>query len=174
MKKQFLECGKVVAVHGVRGEVRVQPWCSSPEILAELPAFYLDGGSSSLTPENVHFTRGLAVIKFAGIDSVEAAMTLRGRVLFLNRDDDSLSDGEYYIQDLIGMTVKDADTLSVYGVLCDVSETGANDVYHIKFPDSTVQLIPAIPDVVIKTDVDAGEMLIRPLPGLFDMPEEVL
>ena len=70
---------------------------------------------------------------------------------------------------LLGLTVEDADTGAVYGSLSDVTGTaGANDVYHITFPDGRVQLIPAIPQVVIQIDIDAGRMRIRPLEGLFE------
>ena len=62
----------------------------------------------------------------------------------------------------------DAGSGQVYGTLQDVTETGANDVYHIAFPDGKVRLIPAIPQVVTGIDIDAGRMEIRPLEGLFD------
>jgi len=66
------------------------------------------------------------------------------------------------------MSVVDADDGHEYGVLSDVTETGANKVYHITFPDGTVKLAPVIDEVVISTDVDEGVMRIRPLRGLFD------
>ena len=71
------------------------------------------------------------------------------------------------IQDLIGLAVKDADTGKEYGIVKNIFQTGANDVYEIKDTDKTY-LIPAIPDVIINTDINKGEILIRPLEGLFD------
>ena len=79
-----------------------------------------------------------------------------------------LEEGEYFIQDLIGLEVVDADTGESYGKLSDVSQTGANDVYHISKPGEKEKYIPAIKQVVIETDVDGGVMKIRPLKGLFD------
>ena len=108
------------------------------------------------------------LVKFRGYDSPEAVQPLRGKVLYLDREEDSLEEGQYYIQDLIGLTVVDAGSGQVYGTLQDVTETGANDVYHIAFPDGKVRLIPAIPQVVTGIDIDAGRMEIRPLEGLFD------
>jgi 16S rRNA processing protein RimM len=72
------------------------------------------------------------------------------------------------VQDLLGLTVTDADTGRVYGILSDISQTGANDVYHVTFPDERVYLIPAIPQVIIETDLQQELVKIRPLRGLFD------
>lgn len=168
MKKRFLECGKIVATHGLRGEVKVLPWCDGPQALLPFQTLYLDGGNTPLAVEKSRTVKGMALLKFAGYDSPEAAQPLRGKVLWLDREDDTLEEGQYYIQDLLGLSVADADTGKIYGTLRDVTETGANDVYHIAFPDGRIQLIPAIPQVVVEIDIDGGRMLIRPLEGLFD------
>lgn len=167
MKKRFLECGKIVATHGLRGEVKVLPWCDGPEALVPIRTFYLDGGATPKRAEKCRVQKNMVLLKLEGVDTPEAAQALRGRVLWLDREEDTLAEGQYYIQDLIGLTVEDADTGEVYGTLRDVSETGANDVYHVAFPDGRVQLIPAIPQVVVGIDVDGGRMTIRPLEGLF-------
>ena len=92
---------------------------------------------------------------------------MRNKVLFMNRDDVDLDENSYFVQDLIGLKVLDVDTNQDYGELVDVSETGANDVYYIKRGEVTY-LIPAIPDVIVETNINDGKMLIRPLKGLFD------
>ena len=107
-------------------------------------------------------------MKINGIDTPEQAVTLRNKILFINREDFELEEGCYFVQDLIGMNVIDVDNGTEYGVITDVSETGANDVYEIKTPDGKMYYIPAIADVVIKTDVNTNTMTIRPLKGLFD------
>lgn len=167
MKKQYLECGKIVSVHGLRGEVKVLPWCDGPEALAAFATLYLDRGATPLGVERARAAKNMTLVKFAGVDTPEAAQALRGKVLYLDRADDTLEEGQYYFQDLMGLTVEDADTGEVYGTLADVSETGANNVYHIAFPDGKVRLIPAIPEVVLSIDLEAGKMYIRPLEGLF-------
>ena len=168
MKKQYLECGKIVTTHGVTGEIKVQPWCNTPEELAEIATLYLDGGKTSLEVQRSRVHKNMTLLKLKGVDSIEQAQTLRGKILWANRNDIPLEEGENFIQDLIGMTVVDADDGHTYGTLSDVSETGANDVYHITFPDGTIRLAPGIPQVVISTDIDSGVMRIRPLKGLFD------
>ena len=108
-------------------------------------------------------------MKIKGFDTVEQAQLLRNKILYMNRGDVELEEGSYFVQDLIGLDVIDIDDGTVYGKLSDVSVTGANDVYHIKRPDGKKEwLIPAIPDVVIDTDITNGKMMIRKMEGLFD------
>ena len=85
----------------------------------------------------------------------------------MHRDDLELDDDTYFIQDLIGLEVRDADTSEVYGTITDVMQTGANDVYVINGMGREY-LVPAIADVVVSTNIDDGVMSIRPLEGLFD------
>ena len=167
MKKQFLEIGKIVAVQGIKGEVRVEPWCDSADFLCSFKELYFDKGSAKVAIEKARPHKTLAVIKIEGFNTPEEAAKLRNKILFMNRDDADLDENSYFVQDLIRLKVLDVDTNQEYGELVDVSETGANDVYYIKHGEVTY-LIPAIPDVVIKTDIDDGKMLIRPLKGLFD------
>lgn len=166
--KQFLECGKIVTTHGVAGEVKVQPWCDGPDFLSGFSRLFLGKGETALEVERCRSHKNMAIIKFRGVDDMDAALELRGRVLWIDRADAALSDGEYFVQDLIGLLAVDADSGREYGTVSDVSQTGANDVYHIRFPDGAERLIPAIPQVVIEIAPDRGEMRIRPLKGLFD------
>ena len=101
------------------------------------------------------------------VTTPEQAERLRGQILYMHRDDVELEEGVYFIQDLIGLSVLDADSGEVYGELTDVLQTGANDVYEVTGTERTI-LIPAIPDVIIETNLEAGTMRIRPLEGLLD------
>ena len=165
--EELLETGKIVAIHALKGEVRVQPWCDSPEFLAEFEDLYLDGEWVEI--ENARVQKTMVIMKIAGIDTPEAAQKLVGKVLYLSRDQVELEEGTYFITDLIGMQVIDADDPThVYGVLTEVSNTGANDIYHVKFPDGKTRYVPAIPQVIDAVDVEGKVMTIRPLEGLFD------
>ncbi len=106
MRKQFLECGKIVTTQGIKGEVRVQPWCDSPDFLLGFDTLYLDGGRSSLEIERSRVQKNVVVFKFKGTETVEEAVTLRGKVLYLDRADVPMEEGEYFVQDLIGCTVR--------------------------------------------------------------------
>ena len=118
--------------------------------------------------ERASVQKNTALVKFAGVDTPEAANALRNTVLYMDREDVELDDDTYFIQDLQGMTVRDADSGKVYGKLKDVLQTGANDVYEVESPDGKMLLVPVIPDVVLKVDFEADAIEIRPLKGLFD------
>ena len=111
--------------------------------------------------------KNIAVIRFEGIEKVEQAELLRGKIVFIDRDDAHLPKGTNFIQDLLGLKVTDIDTGECYGEITDVLKTGANDVYQIT-RDGKEYLIPVIPDVVIEKDIDGGEIKIRPLKGIFE------
>lgn len=167
MKKQFLEIGKIVSTSGVKGEVRVQHWSDSPDFLQSFDTLYFDGGETPVTVERARSQKNIVVLKLRGVDDIDAANALRGKVLYANRNDIELGESTYFVQDLLGLTVVDADNPAlVYGKLTEISPTGANDVYHVTQNGRTV-LVPAIRQVVIETDVDGGVMRIRPLEGLF-------
>lgn len=168
MKKQFLEIGKIVATQGIRGEMRVQYYCDSPEVLCDFDTLYLEKGKRAVNVLRAFPHKNVVVIKLEGIDTIEQAQPLIGKMLYMNRDDAELDEDTYFIQDLIGLTVKDADTGAVYGKLTDVYQNGASDVYSIKKRDGTELMFPCIDEVVLSVDIDGGEMIIRPLPGLFD------
>ena len=165
--QQRIETGRIVTTHGVRGEVKIEPWSDSPETLVKLKTLYLADGTA-MAVERCRAAGAMVICKFKGYDDMDQANRLRGKVVFLDRSDIKLAPGQYFICDLVGLKVVDADTAEEYGTLCEVSPTGANDVYHIRRPDGRETLIPAIPLVVISTDIENGVMTIRPLEGLMD------
>lgn len=169
---KLLEAGKIVSVFGLKGEVKVQPWCDTPEFLCEFDTLYYKSGTP-VEIEHARRQKNIVVMKIKGIDTVEEAQKIRNRVLYIDRDDVELDEGCYFVKDLIGLKVVDADNGRVYGTLTEVSETGANDVYHIKGEDEKMYYIPAIPSVVAETDIEGGVMKITPLDGLFEGMEEI-
>ncbi len=168
MKKNYLEVGKIVGTHGVKGMTRVQVWADSPDFLKQFKYLYTsESGGGKLTVLKVQPHGNISLVAFKGVDTIEHAESLRNTVLYIDREDVKLPEGRYFITDLIGITVYDADTNAVLGTISDVSQTGANDVWHIK-KDDREYLIPAIDDVLISVDVDAEKAVIRPLKGIFD------
>lgn len=166
--KQFLEIGKIVSVHGISGEVKVMPWCDSPEIFKKENTLYFCKGEQEIKITSVKIIKNMVILKIEGTDTPEDAIKLRGKILYIDRSNVNLPENTYFIQDLIGLDVFDADNKTLYGIVCDVSQTGANDVYHIKSSEGKMYYIPAIKQVIIKTDIEKNELLIRPLKGLFD------
>lgn len=169
MIKEFLEIGKAVGTHGVRGEIRVDPWCDSPGFIKQFKTLYLDkNGSRSVGVISCRPHGNIALLKLDGIDTVEQASAMRGQVLFMRRADANIPKGRYFISELIGCTVRDADSGVVYGVISDVSKTGANDVWHVTDENKKEYLLPAIPLVVKSVDVESGMIEITPIRGIFD------
>ncbi len=166
MKKEFLEAGKIVSTHGIRGEVKIMPYTDSPELLCEFDRLFYGKGRDELMIERSRPAKNMVIAKIQGVNTVEEAEKLRNAILYMHRDDLELDENTYFIQDLIGMEVRDADSGFTYGKITDVLQNGANDVYVVK--GGREYLVPAIPDVIISTDIDGELMTIRPLDGLFD------
>lgn len=166
--QKFLEIGEVVGTHGIAGELRVQPWCDSPEVFCQLKTLYTDpAGQEKIKVKSRPHGR-IVLVKVEGLGDATAAAQWRSRVLYAARDDLKLPAGRYFICDLIGLPVKDADTGEVYGTVTDVSNTGASDIYHMQTADGRLILIPAIPDIVLSVQPEGEGILIRVMEGLFD------
>ena len=168
MIKKYLEAGKIVGTHGVRGMVRVQPWCDSGEFLAGFKNIYTDSeGENKIKIISAKPHGNVVLMQLSGVNSIEDAERLRGKIIYINRKDVKLPEGRYFISDILGLTVTDADTGETLGVLSDVTETGANDVWHIK-RDGKEYLVPAIEEVLVSVEPEKESIVIRPLKGIFD------
>lgn len=170
MKKEFLELGQIVGTHGVRGEVRVNPWCDAPDFARQFKTLYYDAeGKQPVKVLSCRSHGNVALMRLAGVDTLDAAAAKRGQILYLKRSEVSLPEGTWFIEELIGCAALDADDPEKrYGTLTDVSKTGANDVWHITDETGREYLLPAIKDVVKRTDVENGAVYLTPLKGIFD------
>ncbi len=164
MKNKYLDAGKIVNTHGIRGELKIYPLCDSPEFLLEFNRFFIDGDEIEVISSRVH--KNVVLMRLEGIDHIDRAETMIGKILKIDSDDVELDEGQYFIEDLIGMRVIDVDTGKEYGKLKSVIQTGANDVYEVQ--GDKLYLVPKIDEVVIDTDLEKGIITIRPLKGLFD------
>lgn len=168
MIKEYLEIGQIVGTHGVKGELRVQPWCDSPEFMKRFKTLYFDArGEQPIRVTACRPHGNVTLLKIEGTETVEQAQRLRGSVLFMRRAEAKLPEGDYFIQELCGCRVYDADSGLFYGELTDVSQTGANDVWHIR-KDGAEYLLPAVKEVVVFVDVAQNVIKIRPMKGIFD------
>lgn len=167
MKKEFLEIGKIVGTHGVRGGVRLQLWCDGIDFLKGFDTFYLGEEKKIAFITSLKPAGNVAIAQIKGIDSIEAAERVRNTVIYIKRCDAKLPEGRYFISELIGCAVFDGDTNVPLGTLTDVSETGANDVWHVT-RDGKEYLVPAIPSVIVSVDVEAEKIVLKPLKGIFD------
>ncbi len=171
MLKPYLAVGQIVSTHAVKGEVRLNPWCDSPEFLKKFKTLYFDeNGSESILLKAARPHGNVVILALDGIDTVEKAQALRNKVLYIKREDAHLPENSWFIEDLIGCEVRQQGTQRVYGVITDVINYPANDVWAVESADGTQTLVPAVKSVVIKTDVEAGVVEINAIKGLF--PEQ--
>lgn len=167
MEKQ-LQVGVISSTHGVRGEVKVFPTTDDVKRFKDLKHIYLDTGKEqmSLEIEGVKFFKQFAILKFKGIDNINDIEKYKGRPLFIDREDAvELEEDEYYIADMIGISVFTEDG-EEFGTLKDVMETGANDVYIIDSKDHGEVLLPAIKDCVLDVNIEEGKMTVHIMEGL--------
>lgn len=168
MEKQ-LQAGVITSTHGIRGEVKVFPTTDDAQYFKELKKVYLDTGKEQipLEIEHVKFFKQFAILKFKGIDNINDIEKYKGKSLMIDREDASpLGEDEYYIGDMIGMDVYTDDPAEHFGVLRDVLETGANDVYIIDSDRHGEVLVPAIRQCILRVDTKKNEMHIHLMEGL--------
>ena len=161
MKERFIEAGEIVNTHGVRGEVKILPWTDSAEFLAKFRTLYIDGAPVRVLAARVHKQTVLA--RLEGVEDVNAAMRLKGRRVFIDRADAKLPEGGYFIQDIIGAEVVTEDGESI-GALAEVIDAPASMIYVVR--GERERLIPAVPEFILKTDADAGLIIVRLIEGM--------
>jgi 16S rRNA processing protein RimM len=174
MKRNYMEdrlqVGIISSTHGVRGEVKVFPTTDDVKRFKKLKSVILDTGKENieLEIESVKFFKQFAILKFKGIDDINDVQKYRQKSLYVTRDKAvRLNRDEYFIADLIDLKVIDENDEEI-GVLTDVMQTGANDVYVIRMNDGRELLLPAIKECVLKVDIDAGFVKIHIMEGLLD------
>ena len=162
MRSEFLETGEIVNTHGIQGEVKLLPWSDSPAFLLDFKTLYVNGQAQAVEAARVHKTTLL--VRFAGVDSVEAAMKLKGKRVSIARKDAKLPKGSFFLADLIGLTVKDEEG-SVIGMVKEVLTPSAQRVYVVETPAGE-KLIPAVPEFIKKVDIEGGEMTVSLIEGM--------
>jgi len=161
LKKQYLEAGRIVNTHGVRGEVRIEPWADEAAFLTRFKRFYMDGQPVKVRSCRVHKT--LCIVSLEGIDDVNAAMALKGKVIFIDRKDAKLPKGTVFLQDILGARVVDEDGNDL-GVLEQVLPAPAASVYVVKGEREI--LIPDVPAFILDKDADNGVITVRLIEGM--------
>lgn len=168
MKDNFLQIGIITTTHGVRGEVKVFPTTDDNARFKQLKTVLVDTGKTQmeLTIKNVKFFKNLVILKFKEFDSINDVEKFRQAKLLVTRENAvELKENEYFIADLLDLQAV-SDEGEELGVIADVLQTGANDVYVIRKPDTKDLLVPAIKDCIKNIDMEKGVMTIHLLPGL--------
>lgn len=160
MVNELLVVGQIVKTHGVRGEVKVLPMTDDVMRFKKLKKVFIDGEEKVIN--GCKFQSKRVILKISGIDTIEEAEKYKNKYLEIEREDAAeLSEGHYYIADIIGCNVFDTDNKEL-GKVYDVIETGSNDVYWVKGGEEEV-LIPALKDIVVDIDVCENKIIIKPV-----------
>lgn len=167
--KPFLEAGQIVGKHGIQGDVKVQSWCDSPELLCQLETLYWDD-RTPVVVERAQIHKTLVLMHLAGVDTPEAAEALRGRVLYLDRTNIALPDNLVFIQDILSFAVFDVRLNRVVGRLRNVLTTNpAHDLYEIEGTTGKRFYVPASKPFLKEIDMETGTIYIESIEGLLDL-----
>ena len=163
----FLEVGQIVNSYGIKGFVKVVPLVDNNNQFNDFKILYVKfkNNFKELVIEEIKFSKNLILIKFKGIDTIEDAETLRNLYLNAKREDIKLEEGAYFIVDLIGLDVY-TENGEKLGILSDVLKPGANDVYVVRTSNQKEILLPVIPDVIKKVDMNEKKVIVELLKGL--------
>ena len=158
MKLQFVEAGEIVTTHGIRGEVKVLTWLDSPELLCEFERCRIDGKEYNM--ESVRVQKTCNLVKLEGVDTMEAAQAMRGKILELYRED--IDDEVIFAAELIGMEVYSEDKL--IGKIKEVLDYPGNSVYVVKGEHE--YMIPAVKAFILDTDMQGNKMQVKLIEGM--------
>lgn len=170
MKQKYLECGKAVNTHGVRGALRVESYCDTPETLAKLRTVYVleDGEYRPVRVISSSVHKNSVLMYVEGVDTLEKAIVMKGTLLYADRADFRLKKGDVFIADLIGLPVIDLETGEKIGVLDEVITPGGREVYMVRNGDGTRFMIPAVGEFIkeIRTEGDGEGVYVRLIDGM--------
>lgn len=164
MDNNLLEIGKIVNTHALRGAVKMVVWADSTDVIGSLHRLY-DADGTCYEIKSVSYQKDNALVKFSGIDTIEQAEKLKGKILYVSRDEFDLPEGTYFIADLIGLSVYDGDTC--YGKIDNVFPAGGCDVYDIKGEKQL--LFPALKENILQVDLDNKIIRVKIPEGLLDL-----
>ena len=163
----FLAVGKLHRAHGLKGEIRMSVWTDFPERLVPGARFYVGEDHQAIQVRSVRAHQRQMIIAFDGYDDREQVSLLRNQVVYVCRSElASLPEDEYYLHQLLGMRVVEADGDRDLGRIVEIVETGANDVYIVRTDSGEEHLIPGSEEVVVDIDFDQAVMRVHLLPGL--------
>lgn len=170
MKQSYLELGRVTTTHGVRGAVKIEPWCDSPKTVAKLRRVYLrspDGAFLEKELKNPSVTGDRVIAYIGEVRSIDDALLLRGKTLYAAREDLELAPGKVFLADLIGLPVIDLENGRTYGTLTEILPSPSAELYEVTAPSGKKALIPDVGEFIKERDPERG-IFVRLIPGFFE------
>lgn len=173
MMKNYLEAGKIINKRGLAGELKIESYCDTPQAFCSFKHIYLSADGMDVRKVlSAKLYAGYAYIRIEGVTTAEQADKLRGKSVYIHRNDLELDKDSVFIDDILDLPVLDADSGVTYGILKEVFNRGASDIYRVVGQNGKEYLIPAVKDIVVRIDPNTG-VYIRPIPGLIDDAEEI-
>lgn len=169
--RKFLEAGKIINTKGLKGEVKIESYCDSPACFEDFSELFLDpNGQKPLKLTKINIYKGFVYAYFEGINDIDSAFKLKNKLLYVNRDALNIPEGRILIDDIIGTAVYDSKTNEQIGVLAEVFNCGASDIYRVVDKKSNLEhLIPAVDDFLKSVDTDG--IYINVIEGLLSTPK---
>ena len=166
--QNYLPACKIVSTHGVRGDMKALPLCDGAAFLAKFKRLFTSAdGAGETRVLGVRAQGNVILLRLDGITDMDAARAQVGRTYYLAKADAKLPRGRYFIDDLLGCDVVDADTDRVYGQLTNVDRPAAQDIYTVTDGAGEEHMLPAVPEFVKKIDIDARKIFVTPIEGMF-------
>ena len=166
--QNYLPACKIVSTHGVRGEMKALPLCDGAAFLAKFKRLFTSAdGAGETRVLGVRAQGNVILLRLDGVTDMDAARAQVGRTYYLAKADAKLPRGRYFIDDLLGCDVVDADTDRVYGQLTNVDRPAAQDIYTVTDGAGEEHMLPAVPEFVKKIDIDARKVFVTPIEGMF-------
>ena len=165
---KYLELGQIVNVKGLKGEVKVNSFTDDNTKFERIPKVFIKQKQTlkEYEIEKVGYHKNQVIIKFKNINTVEEAETLRNSYIVVDREIfGELSEGVYYIADLIGLDVY-TESNEYLGKVDDIFSTGCNDVYVVKDELGKQKLLPGIDEVIKKIDLESNKIIVNLIEGL--------
>ena len=167
-RAKYLECGKIVNTHGVKGGIKLENRCDTAKVLASLKKIYFkkNGVFSEKKVLKASIFKEFVIMELEGVSDFDSALLLKNTLVYAAREDIPLAEGAYFLADLEGLPVIDAENEKVYGKLLRVINYGASDIYVIGTEDGE-KMMPAVSEFVKKIDLDNG-IFVSPIPGMLE------
>lgn len=169
--QDIFRVGVIATTHGLKGEVKIFPTTDDINRFKKLKEVMVgtEKETTILEISHVKFFKNLVILGFKEINTIEDAMKLKGKELYVTRENAvKLEEGEYFISDLIGLKAV-TEKGQELGELADILQTGANDVYIIKTPEGKDILLPAIKECILGIDLENKMITVHVLEGLLDL-----
>lgn len=166
--QNYLPACKIVSTHGVRGEMKALPLCDGAAFLAKFKRLFTSAdGAGETRVLGVRAQGNVILLRLDGVTDMDAARAQVGRTYYLAKADAKLPRGRYFIDDLLGCDVVDADTDRIYGQLTNVDRPAAQDIYTVTDGAGEEHMLPAVSEFVKKIDIDARKIFVTPIEGMF-------